>query len=487
MYTTRVTRSESAAPPVEALPARDRLAMKSPDAQRTEVLTSRRAWLAIIALFLGSVTCTLSNNIVNVPLHDIMRDLHVSLARGALVAIAFSLTTAIMMPVAGWLADRFGRRRIYLWAVSLVGVASVGASFAPNLDTLVVFRVLQALTAACTLPAAMGILTTLYGIDNRGRALAIWAAANGFGQAVGPPLGGLIAGWLSWRWIFTPTIALSAIAWTLSLAAIPHDSGVRGSVDWRGAGLLTVGAGMVIAAASLVPQVGAASPVVVGLAGGGLVLLALFGRGITRRAAPFVSPGLFREASYLWSTLAAFAQMFCLGVMTLGVPLFLTRTEGRSTITAGAIVFALPAAMTAFAPLAGRAAVGDRVRKALASGVAVLLLGQLVLAAELAWWHSPDWMLTLGLLVAGAGTAFVQAPAATGATLSSLGRSGTALGLFNLLRFTGLSLGAAWVATALSGGDHYGLLFLVSAGFAGLGLAATFGHRPVVGAAAVAR
>lgn len=447
----------------------------------------RPAWLAAIPLFLGSVTCTLSNNIVNVPLHDIMRDLHVSLARGALVAIAFSLTTAVMMPIAGWLADRLGRRRVYLWAVALVGVASVGASLAPNLDVLIAFRVCQALTASCTLPAAMGILATLYGLDKRGRALSVWASANGFGQAVGPPLGGFIAGWLSWRWIFSPTITLSVIAWALSLVAIPRDSGTVAPVDWLGAAQLTGGAGMLIAAASLVPQVGVGSPVVVALAGAGLVVLALFGRGITRRPNPFVDPAVFREAPYLRSTLVVFVQMFSLGVMALAVPLFLTRTEGRSTMTAGAIVFALPAAMTVFAPMAGRAASEDGIRRALGGGALALLLGQLVLAAELAWWHSPDWSLALALLLAGGGTAFVQAPAATGATHSSLGRAGPALGLFNLVRFTGLSLGAAWVAMALSGGDHYGLVFIVCSAIVALGLVATFVHRAVVTAPAIAR
>lgn len=447
---------------------------------RRDFVTPRPAWLATIPLFLGSVTCTLSNNIVNVPLNDVMRDLHVSLARGALIAIAFSLTTAVTMPFAGWLADRVGRRRVYLWAVALVGVASVGASIAPNLDILLLFRVLQAVTASCTLPAAMGILTSLYGIANRGRALAVWAAANGFGQAVGPPLGGLIAGWLSWRWIFMPTIALSVVAWTLALAAIPRDRRVRAPVDWRGGALLTGGAGMVIAAASLVPQFGVGSPIVVALAGSGVVLLAVFGRGITRRPLPFVDPALFSDTSFLRSAVAVFSQMFCLGAMALAVPLFLTRTEHLSTTSAGVIVFALPAAMTAFAPMAGRASTDDRIRRTLARGLAVLLIGQLVLAAELAWWHSPGWALSIGLVVAGAGTAFVQAPGVTGATRSSLGRAGTSLGLFNLVRFTGLSLGAAWVAVALSGGDHYGLLFLVCAAVLAPSLLATVVRRTMI-------
>jgi MFS family permease len=444
-------------------------------------------WLVVVPLFLGSMTCTLSNNIVNVPLHSILSDLDVPLSRGALIVIAFGLTTAVMMPIAGWLADRLGRRRIYLWAVSTVGVASVGASLAPNLDVLVMFRVLQALSAASTLPAAMGILTELYGVENRGRALGIWASANGLGQALGPPVGGLIAAVLSWRWIFSPTIFLSVISWSLAMAVVPRDHGHGTRLEWRGATTLTVGAGLLIASASVIPQVGVGSPLVVVLAALGLSVLTLFVRLMRSSAAPFVDPSLFREASYVRSTLAVFAQMFCLGVMVLGVPLFLTRTMHRSTTTTGIIVFALPAAMTAFAPLAGRAAEGIRMWRVLRTGMAILVAAQLLLAAELAWWPESDLAIAGALIVGGAGVAFVQAPAATGATRSALGRAGTGLGLFNLVRFAGSALGSACVAIALSGANHYGVLFAASAVAVGGGLACTWvrPERPTALAAAL--
>lgn len=437
-------------------------------------LGQRPRWLPVIPLFLGSMTCTLSNNIVNVPLHSILRDLDVPLSRGALIVIAFGLTTAVMMPIAGWLADRLGRRRIYLWAVSTVGVTSVGASLAPNLDVLVVFRVLQAVSAASTLPAAMAILTDLYGIENRGRALGLWASANGLGQAVGPPIGGLIAAVLSWRWIFSPTIILSVISWSLAMAVVPKDRGHGAPLEWRGAATLTIGAGLLIAAASVIPQVGVGAPVVMILAACGLIVLTLFVRLTRANAGPFVDPSLFREPSYVRSTLAVFAQMFCLGVMVLGVPLFLTRTMHRSTTTTGLIVFALPAAMTAFAPLAGRAAEGVRMWRVLRTGIAILAGAQLLLAAELAWWPESDLAIVGALLVGGAGVAFVQSPAATGATRSSLGRAGTGLGLFNLVRFAGSALGSASVAIALSGANHYGMLFVASAVAAAVGLACTW-------------
>jgi hypothetical protein len=330
-------------------------------------------WLAVLPLLLGTLTSTLSNNIVNVPLRDIMQDLRVPLSRGALIVIAFTLTTAIMMPIAGWLADRVGRRRVYLWAVSMVGVASCGASLAPTLDVLVGFRVLQAMAAASTLPAAMGILTELYGIESRGRALGLWASTNGLGQAIGPPVGGLIAAWLSWRWIFMPTIVVSVIAATVAFVVIPRDHGRPAPLDWRGAVTLTSGAGLVIASASAVPQVGVTSPLVIALAVAGVFVLFLFWRSMGRGSAPFVDPRLFREMSFVRSTLAVFTQMFCLGATLLAVPLYLTRTLGRSTTSAGLIVFAFPAALTLVAPFAGRAAKGARTRWVLRLGVLTVL------------------------------------------------------------------------------------------------------------------
>ena len=378
-------------------------------------------WLAVLPLLLGTLTSTLSNNIVNVPLRDIMQDLNVSLARGALVVISFTLTTAIMMPIAGWLADRLGRRKVYLWAVSMVGVASCGASLAPTLDVLVAFRVLQAMAAASTLPAAMGILTELYGIESRGRALGMWAASNGLGQAIGPPAGGLIAAWLSWRWIFTPTIVMSVLAAGIAFVVLPRDAGHAGTLDWRGAVTLSGGAGLVMAGAGAVPQVGVRSPLVIALVASGLGVLVLFRRTMRRAVAPFVDPELFCEFSFIRSTVAVFTQMFCLGATLLAVPLYLTRTLGRSTTTAGLIVFAFPAALTFVAPFAGRAAMGARTHWILRLGLLILLIAQVLMAAALSWLTPHNWTIVSVLVVGGAGTALVQAPAATGATRSRWG------------------------------------------------------------------
>ena len=183
---------------------------------------------------------------------------------------------------------------------------------------------------------------------------------------------------------------------------------------------------------------------------------------------------LLREPSFLRSSVAVFAQMFCLASTLLAVPLYLTRYADESTVRAGLLVFGLPIAMTVLAPVSGLVTEVLGPRRAIRGGLAVLALGEAVLGIELAADAGRGFDLFGALLLAGAGVAFVQTPAATGATRSAAGRFGSGLGLFNLLRFAGSALGAAWVAIALEGGHPFGLLFGVCVAIAVLGLIGTF-------------
>ncbi len=421
----------------------------------------------------GTFLGTLNNNIVNVPLKQVLSYFRVPLSHGAFVVIAFNLTFAVLMPLTGWLGDRVGRRRTFCWAVGTVAIGGVGALGAPSLPVLVAFRVLQGVGTAAILPIVMAIITDVYTDERRGRALGVWAAVNGLGQAVGPPLGGLIASVWSWRLVFVPTVPLAVLAAVGALVLVPRGTTRRQPMDLRGALSLTCGAAFLVGAVSAVPLSGLTSPVVLGFGAAGAALLAAFVLGIRRRAIPFIPPRLLIEPSYLRSSLAVFAQMFCLGAMLLGVPLYLTRQLGLDTGRAGVLVFALPAVMTVLAPAAGRCAERWGPRRVLRAGLAVLIGAQAFALLEFGS-GGHGWRLELVLALAGIGVAFVQTPAATGATRSPAGRIGAGLGLFNLVRFAGSAIGAAWVSITLTGAQRYGLLFFGCLVMAALGLAGTY-------------
>jgi len=151
-----------------------------------------RLGLVATPLVVGTFASTIANTLVNVPLATIVADLDAPIAGGALVVVAFNVLCALMLPIGGWLGDRFGRRRLFLVSMAVVAFGAAGAALSPNLAVLVAFRAVQGVGGALVLPTVLALLTSAAGPARRGRAVSWWAAANGAGQAAGPTVGGLV-------------------------------------------------------------------------------------------------------------------------------------------------------------------------------------------------------------------------------------------------------------------------------------------------------
>ncbi|MFF0241973.1 MFS transporter [Rhodococcus pyridinivorans] len=428
--------------------------------------------LALSALLAGTLVGTLSNNIINVPLPQILSDFDASLEDGALLAVGFLLTFAATMPLAGYIGDRYGRRRVYCGALLGTAICAAGAATAPTLEILVVWRALGGVAAAAFAPAVMGLIAWMFGGHRRARAVGAWATVNGLGQAIGPTLGGFVAGHWGWRWVFVPMIPIALIGLAGTLRWIPIFPGRRMTLDVPGAIALTLGSAGVVLGLSMFGQAGVPTSVAGIALAVSIVVLVGFVVHCLRADVPFVDVRLLVESRFARSAAGAFAQMFCLGAALLAVPLRLHAT-GASTATAGAILFALPAVMAVLAPVVGRTV--DRVggRRMLRAGLVVLLVGQIALAVVLSADEPRLWLVATVLAITGAGIAAVQTPAAAGSTRSPAGERGTGLGVFNLIRFGGSAVGAAWVTVAL-GSWTVGPLFAVCAVVVCAGFAASF-------------
>ncbi|SCL32665.1 Predicted arabinose efflux permease, MFS family [Micromonospora rhizosphaerae] len=426
-----------------------------------------RAGLAVLLTLLGATLLgTVINNALNVPLRDITGDLGVSLSSGVLVVSSFVLVLAAGMALSGWVGDRFGRRRTIIASLALMAVAMVGAALAPSLPVLVAMRALQGMACAAYPPAVMGMLATIYGPSQRARTMSAWAAANGIGQAVGPPLGGLLADLAGWRAIFWCLAPVAVILLVATVLLVPNDRGRATALHWPGAVSLTLGAALLMTAATAVPQPVVPAWLIVTLTVAGVGLLAVFVTSSANAAAPIIRPRLIVESRFLRSTVAASAQMFCLAATLVAVPLYVTGTLGRTTAVTGLLVLALPAAMALLAPVVGLLSERGRPRWILRTGLVLLAAAELLLGLYAGTAARSTALLVALLLTVGVGVALVQTPSAAGATRSPAGRSGAALGLFNMMRFGGSALGAAWVAVVYP----YGNLLLLFAGCATVAL-----------------
>jgi MFS family permease len=244
------------------------------------------------------------------------------------------------------------------------------------------------------------------------------------------------------------------------------------SFDVAGAAALTAGTALLVAGLALIPQPDIPWWAVAGMVAAAVAALGWFSWHCARVEHPFVHVRLVVESRFARSTLAGFAQMFCLGATLLAIPLYLVG-RGSSASMAGVVLFAVPATMVLLGPLVGRWLDRLRPRRVLRTGLVVLLIAQVALTIGVAQERLVPAVLITMLVVTGTGIALVQTPAATGATRSPAGADGTGLGLYNLVRFTGSAVGAAWVAVALEV-STYPAVFAASAVIVALGLAGSF-------------
>lgn len=438
-----------------------------------DVLDDRRAAvMAAMALLLVTVTGTMSNNIINVPLRRVAEDFDQPVAYAVLSISAFTLMLAISLPLTGWLGDRFGRKRVLVSALALMCVSQIAAALAPSLPFLIVTRALQGLGCSAIPPLVMGILMAVYP-DSRGRLMGAWAAANGVGQAIGPPVGGVFADYFGWRSVFVLVAVLSLTALVVIQATVPVLAPRDVSFHVAGAVLLTSGAGFVLLGATLLSQPSVPVWLDATFAVVGLVLLGGFIKVSHRNPRALIPLRLAAEVRFLRSCFAAFAQMFLLGTSLVAIPLVLTGPMDLSYSSAGVLFFVLPVVMAVSAPMVGRLAEEGSPRTVLRIGLALMIVSA-ALTASVVGGAAPSVLpVVLCLLLVGGAMAMVQTPAATGATRSPAGAHGAALGLFNLTRFAGMTAGAAWVGL-LTPFDARAAMFVGAAVMAAVALGVSF-------------
>jgi len=177
-------------------------------------------WLVLGATVFGLFMAILDSSIVNIAIPTIERDLDTDIETVTWVLNAYNLVFAVLLIPAGRMADRFGRKRLFLIGISIFSLCSLGAGLSERIEMLIAWRAAQAMGAAIMVPVSLAIVTLAFPAYQRGLALGIWGAMAGVAGGVGPTIGGVLTEYVGWEWIFLVNVPIGVVGVLAGLAII---------------------------------------------------------------------------------------------------------------------------------------------------------------------------------------------------------------------------------------------------------------------------
>lgn len=440
--------------------------------QPSVVLEGKKRWAALIFLALGVAMIILDATVVNVAIPTMVKDLSLTTNDAEWINAAYSLTFASLLIFFGRLADRFGRKLLFIIGVITFMASSALVAASDSSITLIGARSLQGIGAAMILPASLSVINSVFVGKSRAVAFAVWGGTIGGMAALGPLVGGWLTEYASWHWAFLINIPIGIIVVIGVLAVVPETRGAaeRKGFDIPGTLLITLGLLGIVFAVIEGQRYGWITPIAdfkvgnwewplqsvsIVLVSGVLGLIALMAmlivekRRIAANKVVLLDLRLFRIKSFgagngvaLVVSLGEFGLLFA-------IPLFLQATRGYNALETGVILLAL--AIGSFVASGAGAPLSQRI-----GPVRVLQLGMLlevigiaglgfVISTEITGWGMAPWLFIYGM---GVGFATAQL---TGVILSEIPvtESGQASAVQSTSRQVGAAIGTAIIGTTL--------------------------------------
>jgi DHA2 family multidrug resistance protein len=364
------------------------------------------------------------------------------------VITSYIVASAISLPTSGWLSARFGRKRVFLWAIAWFLASSVVCGAAHSLAVEVGARIVQGMSGAFLIPLSHAIILDTYPPEEQGKAMALWGTASVMGSFIGPTLGGYVTEYLTWRYIFYINVPFGILAMLGTAAFVPETRRDRKRpLDWFGFITLSVAIG----ALQLVLDRGERldwfeSWEIVATACLSALAFYLFNVHCLTARQPFLDPRLFAKRTFFMGLVFAFLYGLLTTPPMVLMPSFLEHVRGYEIDDVGLLQaprgFGLLAAMIVGGRITGR--VDPR---------PVIAFGLLCLAAsswEMSTW-TPDvgeWPLLWTNFVQGIGAGIILVPIQAVAFPSLAPESRTeAAAVFNLVRSVGASVGVSGALT----------------------------------------
>lgn len=400
----------------------------------------------------------LDMSVANVSLLHIAGSLSASREEATWVLTSYLVANAVILPMTGWLSDRFGRKRYYLGSLALFTLASLGCGLAPSLEFLVAARILQGLAGGALQPVSQAILNESFPPEKRGMAIAVYGLAVIVGPALGPTVGGFLTDEYSWHWIFLINVPVGVVLLFIGKRLL-HDSPAQRErqrmaagrgIDYLGFSLISIAVGSL----QLILDLGQQedwfeSDLIRVLA---VVFAATFSLMIWRELThehPIINLRLLRDRNFAVGNLMIAAMYGTLMGATVMLPLMMQSLLGYSALQAGLVLSPAAALMAVMMPIVGR--ITGHVDERLLTSIGFILVCVALLAlAEISLDVSQQQLVWLRFAqLAGVALLFIPVSGIAFGFIAPRDL-GNASAIFNLSRNLGGSIGVSLLTTYLA-------------------------------------
>ena len=411
-------------------------------------------WWLLANVMIGTFMAVLDATIVNVGLPKIMASFGVGIDKIEWVLTAYMLALAVMLPTSGWMADRFGYKRVYFLGLFLFTVGSFLCGYSSSEDMLIFSRVIQGLGAGALMPVGMAIITREFPPEQRTLALGFWSIASAASVSFGPLIGGYLVDNFSWPLIFDVNVPIG-IAGMLATAIIQKEYRSERKRSFDPVGFISVSLFLPVLLYALTEGNAAAnsggwnSPVILICFGISAISLALFLVTELTIDEPLIDLSLFKGFNFAISNLVIF--IFGIGMFgsTFLLPLYLQNSLGYTAIQAGSVFLPVGIIQGIIAPATGIFSKKMDPKIPILVG-AVLLSLSFYLNSMLSYMTEHSFIMAT-LYLRGLAMGLMFSPLTALATIGiPKEKMGQASGLINVLRQIGGSFGVALLSTLLT-------------------------------------
>lgn len=401
-------------------------------------------WEVLSIAILGTFMAILDSSIVNVALPHLMVTFSANLEQIEWVSTGYMLAFAILMPVTTWLRDAIGLRNAFALALLCFTAGSALCGLAWNLDSLIFFRVIQAIGGGAIMPTGLTMVSEVFPPHQRGMALGVWGAGATVAPALGPTIGGYLLDYVDWRAIFYINVPIGAIVIAMTMVIVKASTGHRGSYkfDFFGFFFLSIALAGMLIGVTQGEREGWTSAYILSLFA--VSYFSFFTFLITESVVkhPIISLQIFKIRNFSITCVLGAARSIALFSSVFLMPLFLQRLLGYSAFDTGLLLMPSALSVAIAMPLAGKLTdhIGPK---------APYVIGGLITAysfyiySELSLNSTYGFML-YGLILRGAGMGFLMAPI-TVAAMNSVPQKMMSLasGLLNLIMQVSAAFGIA--------------------------------------------